>query len=210
VRVRRLLSIVVMIGVSTACASHPGRSSERVTDPTENPTGRQTDVGFHETPPPPDWTDPLLNGLKIDSSSEADVPFDPVDPPPEVGQVQLIEATDPAKLPSESRGIAWVLDDGPLVFDLAETVPTMSQAQLEQLATCQPGETGCSTVGWSLVDIGTGVPALLIEATSSELPGSATSITWLDGDVLFEILGPVQGLSADSAVAKATALAAVT
>jgi hypothetical protein len=207
---RGLRMIVTSAAVAwlAACASRPVGTGAEVSASAEATASiQQVDLGTHETPEPPNWTDPVAGGLTIESSSEANLGFKPVDPPALIGEVQLIQTTDPDKVPSELGGVVWVLNDGTTVFDLTEKAPTMSQTDLEALAKCQAAESACSTMGWSLVDIGTGSLALLIDAESTELPASATSIMWLDGDVQFEILGRVGGLTADSAVAKATAIA---
>ncbi len=64
----------------------------------------------------------------------------------------------------------------------------MTQDQLEQLATCQPEETGCSTEGWSLQPIRDGIKALVIYAPESR--GVATSVTWLEGGLQYRVMAP--------------------
>jgi hypothetical protein len=208
--VRRAAGLLLLVLLPACNSGSAARDTPTLAGPSDTTTLQQVDVGLSETPEAPNWTDPVTGGVTVDSSSDADVSFHPADPPTPIGEVQRIETSDPTAVPLDFRGIVWVLTDGSTVFNLAERSPTMSQDELEDFATCQPEETGCSAAGWSLVDIGTGSPALLIDGASTRLPASATSIMWLEGDVQFEILGPVQGLSAESAVAKAIAVASAT
>ena len=86
-------------------------------------------------------------------------------------------------------------------YFVREMVPTMTQEQLEQLATCQPGEAGCSTEGWSLQTIRGGISALVIYAPESVTV--ATSVTWLEDGVQFTLMAPRSTLSDEGAIALA-------
>ena len=125
--------------------------------------------------------------------------FSPKDPPDTVGTVVRIVATDPAKIDESSSGIVWVLQGTDSEFLLAESAPGLTQSQLEDLSYCHPEEVGCSTAGWSLIDIGSPGSALLIDGTKVTLGASATSVTWLDRGVKFVVEGPVDSFSAADA-----------
>jgi hypothetical protein len=74
----------------------------------------------------------------------------------------------------------------------------MTQDQLEQLASCQPGETGCNTEGWSLVTIRGGISGLLINAPPER--SVATSVTGLEDSMEFVVMGPRDRLTGDQAI----------
>jgi hypothetical protein len=75
----------------------------------------------------------------------------------------------------------------------------MTQDQLEQLATCQPGETGCSTEGWSLRPIRRGITGLVIYAP--ENMSVATSVMWLEDGIQYTLMGHRSTMTAARAIA---------
>jgi hypothetical protein len=78
----------------------------------------------------------------------------------------------------------------------------LSQAALESLPQgCHP-ETGCEG-SWSIVQIPSGPPALLISD-----PGNVLVITWLHGSLQFTITGPAGSFSSTMALNAAAAFEA--
>ncbi len=155
--------------------------------------------------PPISWNDPL--GYQPDSlaSAESDLAFTPV-VPAGLGDSAAISENDPSETPKSDRSLAFVYDDlkyGGTYF-VEESIPTLTQNHLEDLATCQPGETGCSTKGWSLVTIRDGVTALLIYAPREV--SEATSLTWIENDIMFVVMGPRDSLTDSNALAIAAAI----
>jgi hypothetical protein len=154
--------------------------------------------------PPISWNDP--HGYRPDSlsSAEADLAFAPVIP--ELGDPSAISETNPSQTPKADRALAFVYDDPKYGgrFYVEELVPTLTQEHLEELATCQPGETGCSTMGWSLFTIRDGVTALLIYAPSEV--SEATSLMWIENGIMFIVMGPSNSSTDSDALAVAAAI----
>jgi hypothetical protein len=189
--------LVAGLTLFVSCASPPTKipsASKTVRTETGSP-GRFTRV------PEIDWEDPFNPfGIKITDSSQAQLPFIATDPPTTVGSVVLITAIDPSRGGAGDPEIAWLIRNDAGQFLLEERATNKSQDQLNTAASCQPGEVGCSTIGWSLVDVGGSGPALLIDGTQTTLGSSATSVTWLDDGVEFLLLGPIDTFSATQAV----------
>jgi hypothetical protein len=147
---------------------------------------------------PIDFANPL--GTVVSSISVADsfLPFLAIEPR-NLGQYEAISATDPATTPMRDRSVAFVYAGSTYgQYFVQESKPTLTQDELNDLADCQPGETACSTVGWSLVSIRKGVTALLIYAPAEV--SEATSLTWLEGDIMFVVMGPRNTLSDSDAL----------
>lgn len=116
-----------------------------------------------------------------------------------LGKPVRIVITDPRTTPRRDRAVAYVFHDpGYGRFFVRESASTVTQDQLEQLASCQPGETGCSTEGWALVTIRGGITGLLIYAPPER--SVATSITWLEDGVEYVVMGPRDSLTGDQAI----------
>jgi hypothetical protein len=145
-----------------------------------------------------DWQNPLGTIATSLHGARSGLAFDPE--VPNLGAPEAISILDPEHLDRTDRSIAFVYAD-PEIGDyyVQEGVPTMTQEQLEQLATCQPGETGCSTEGWSLQPIRNGIRALVIYAPESI--SVATSVMWLEDGIRFTLMAPRSTMSADRAVA---------
>ena len=145
-----------------------------------------------------DFDHPL--GTKVASSDVAarHLPFPPRQPEG-LGKPVRIEITDPRTTPRADREVAYVFHDVTYgTFFVRESATTMTQDQLQQLASCQPGETGCNTEGWSLVTIRGGITGLLIYAPPER--SVATSVTWLEDSVEFVVMGPRDRLMGDQAI----------
>ncbi len=155
--------------------------------------------------PPISWNDPL--GFQPDSlsSAEADLAFTPL-VPADLGDPAAISETDPSQTPKGDRALAFVYDDPKYGgrYYVEESVPTLTQKHLEEQATCQPGESACTTKGWSLVTIRDGVTALLIYAPSQA--SEATSLSWIEKGVMFIVMGPRDTLTDSDALAVAAAI----
>jgi hypothetical protein len=142
---------------------------------------------------PIDFANPLGTVVSSISEVDASLPFSAVEPR-NLGQYEAISASDPATTPMQDRSVAFVFAGTKYgQYFIQESKPTLSQQELNDLAECQPGETGCSTAGWSLVSIRRGVTALLIYAPAEV--SEATSLTWLEGDIMFVVMGPRNALS---------------
>ncbi len=125
--------------------------------------------------------------------------FDPTFP--NLGTPQAISTNDPQSVhvQRKDRSIAFVYADPEIgEYYVLEDLPTMTQDQLEQLVDCQPGEVGCSTEGWSLQPIRTGITALVIYAPQSL--SVATSVTWLEGEVQYTLMGPRPTMAEETAI----------
>jgi hypothetical protein len=181
--VRRSIALIVIgLLVFPACArARTGAGKSAAPTSTESASVRPD---F----PPISWKDPL--GYRPDSlsSAEADLALTPV-VPADLGDPAAISETDPSQTPKGDRALAFVYDDPKYGgrYYVEESVPTLTQKHLEDLATCQPGETGCSTKGWSLVAIRHGLTALLIYAPSEV--SEATSLMWIENGVMFIVMG---------------------
>jgi hypothetical protein len=144
-------------------------------------------------------------GVPLQSSTDAEVTFQPKDPPPSAGSVLAIYETDP-KVAKDARELVWVIQGRSTIFNLVERKAGLTQEQLEDAVECHVEEAGCDTTGWSLIDIGLTGSALLIDGPNTSTPIS-TSVSWLDDGVEFLLFGPAGKFSKDEAIAAAKAMA---
>jgi hypothetical protein len=190
---RSIALLVIGLLVFTACGTEVG------------PRLANTEASVRPDFPPISWNDPL--GYQPDSlsSAEADLAFPPI-VPADLGDPVAISETDPSRTPKADRALAFVYDDPTYGgrYYVEESVPTITQKHLEDLVTCQPGETGCSTKGWSLVTIRHGLTALLIYAPSEV--SEATSLMWIENGVMFIVMGPRDSLTDSDALSIAAAV----
>ena len=122
------------------------------------------------------------------------LPFSPIVPPDGVGQSPTLIASDPDRSDKKDRGIAWLYQESTGPFGVIEHLATETEQQLEAAATCQPGETGCSTVGWSLGRLSGRHTALVIDGSA------ATSVSWLQNSVGFLVVGSADSFTPDHAM----------
>jgi hypothetical protein len=159
------------------------------------PTGVRTAPEESSVAEPPDipsieWTDPHGTLAASLEEAKAELPFEPQ--VPKLGKADAISV-----IPGSD--IAWVYTDPKIgQYYVDENIPTETQAQLEQAATCQPGETNCSTEGWSLQTIRKGTTALVIYAPEER--SVATSVTWIEGGLEFTVMGPRSTMTEASAL----------
>jgi hypothetical protein len=147
--------------------------------------------------PPIDWQNPLGTIATSLQNARSGLVFDPQ--VPNLGAPEAISILDPAHVDQKDLSIAFVYADPAIgEYYVQEGVPTMTQDQLEQLATCQPAETGCSTEGWSLQPIRNGVTALVIYAP--EGVSVATSVMWLEEGIQYRLMGPRSTMTAERAI----------
>ena len=154
-----------------------------------------------EALPTVDWSNPLPMSISEPSqaAAAADLSFSPVVPSFDGPPVATF-VSDPAQFPADKRAIVWVFKSSSYgQYAVEEMPPTMTQQELEQLATCQVGETGCDTTGWTLVDLNDGTTALEIFAPTSR--SVVTSATWLRGGIQYIVEGPRASLTASQALA---------
>jgi hypothetical protein len=148
----------------------------------------------------PDWNNPLasLGVVVVDAAAAAPLlPFSPVTPSSKMGVPIKVVTTDPHRIDQSERSIVWLFNDpAGGVFWVAEGLTQVSQSQLEKEATGCDHSSGCEGE-WSVTHIRNGVTALLISGPT------ATSVTWLDDGVRYDVLGPAQTFSPDDAVAEA-------
>jgi hypothetical protein len=179
-----LLAVALLLG--TACANAPA------TDVGPRASSEATETIAPDLPTI-NWKNPLGKIEKSLDEARSQVAFDPQ--PPNLGTPEAISVDDP-----EGFGtIAFVYADPEIgEYCVHELLPTMTQDQLEQLATCQPAETNCSTEGWSLEPIRKGVTALVIYGP--ETRGVATSVTWLEGGLQYTLMGPRSTMTQERAI----------
>jgi hypothetical protein len=145
-----------------------------------------------------DWQNPLGTLATSFHEARSGLAFDPH--VPDLGTPEAISILDPDSAGRLERSIAFVYSDAELgEYYVHESLPTMTQDQLEQLATCQPGETGCSTEGWSLKPIRSGITGLVIYAPESV--SVATSIMWLEDGIQYTLMGPRSTMTGAHAIA---------
>ncbi|MFN2590486.1 MAG: hypothetical protein ABR518_06925 [Actinomycetota bacterium] len=193
------MSFVLVAAISLAgCTHKPIESGE------ETPVTTGGSAVQRAAPQPQiDWEHPLgPDGVPLQSSVSSHVPFETKDPPPSIGEVQAIFERNPDTTPSESREIVWVIQGSASIFNLVERATEESQSQLADLAVCHPEEVGCDVSGWSLVVIGSSGPALLIDGRKTATPGP-TSVTWIDDNVEYVVVGPSETFTAETAQAVA-------
>lgn len=188
---------IAILLACVACAPHGNARTALAGDAkrANPPAGAKS--GSNESSPAFPWIDPLVNGETIQDIQSAELSFVPVSPTDVMGTLVAIKAEDPTKVPEDLRLIAWVIraSDGTL-FDVVEKPPSQTQADLQSAVKCGEGEAGCDTTGWSLADIGTGAPGLLIDGSSTVLASSATSFDWISNGIEFAVFyPPVEGSS---------------
>jgi hypothetical protein len=145
-----------------------------------------------------DWQNPLGTLATSFHEARSGLAFDPH--VPDLGTPEAISILDPDHVEKKDLSIAFVYVDPEIgEYYVHESLPTMTQDQLEQLATCQPGETGCSTEGWSMQPIRSGIGALVIYA--SESVSVATSVMWLEDGIQYTLMGPRSTMTAARAIA---------
>ncbi len=146
---------------------------------------------------PKPWEyDPADGGLPMTLAEATSIlPFSPIVPPADVGASPSLIASDPDRFKNEQdRGIAWLYQDAAGPFAVIEGLAHMTEQQLEAAATCQPGETGCSTEGWSLGTLSGGHTALVIDGNM------ATSVDWLQNSVQYLVIGPADSFTPEHAM----------
>ncbi len=144
--------------------------------------------------PVADWNDPLVNGVEVSGTQAAStlLPFVPR-LPAELGDPGRVLVTDPASADREARVFAAMYDHPSYGrFWVIERVAEMTQEELRSWAECER-TTGCEG-SWSLVTVGDGIEAILIEGPV------ATSVVWLSGQVSFDVVGPADTLTGKEAV----------
>lgn len=144
--------------------------------------------------PAPDWEHPLGGlGKRFAASRDAAryVSFTPL-LAVKLGRPTSIFVSDPGRVPRSDRAFSLVFDSTTYGrYDINEQVSHTNQQELESLVGCDHA-TGCEG-SWSVVEIGNGVRALLVAGPR------ATSVTWLDGTLRIDVLGPASTFSADAA-----------
>jgi hypothetical protein len=144
-----------------------------------------------------DWQNPLGTLATSFQEARSGLAFDPQ--VPDLGTPETISIFDPDAVGRRERSIAFVYTDPEIgEYYVLERLPTMTQDQLEQLATCQPGETGCSTEGWSLRSIRSGFTGLVIYAP--ENMSVATSVMWLEDGIQYTLMGHRSTMTAERAI----------
>jgi hypothetical protein len=149
-----------------------------------------------------DWMVPLVRGVPAASEAQAEqnISFAPVIPPASVGVPVAIAYTN---IDTAHQGISWSYKDaGDNPFALTESLPVLTQDQLQALATCHANEAGCDSSPYQLVTLDDGTVALLIDGTKAS-PGAeaqATSVWWLSDGFQFEVLGPTESFPASRAL----------
>lgn len=197
----KAVSLMILAALLSACAHRVDRSSKPTPSIISAAEPLGSPLASPEPPPPLDFEHPLNPyGIEVETSQEASLSFTPQNPPDSIGAVIRIVATDPTKLDESASAIVWVLQGQHSEFELAESAPGLTQSQLEELSYCHQDEVGCSTSGWSLIDIGAPGSALLVDGSKATLGSSATSVTWIDHDVKFVVIGPVETLTAADAI----------
>jgi hypothetical protein len=138
----------------------------------------------------------LIYALEVDSLGQAargELPFVPVTSP-ELGTPIRIFVSDPAVVSPQDRAVNLIYEHPTYGrFALIEQLSQTTQTELEALAGCDLAK-GCEG-SWSVITIKGATKALLIVG-----PGS-TSVTWLAGDVRFDLLGPPETFSREEAIA---------
>jgi hypothetical protein len=176
-----VFSVLTLAG----CAKLYSARSDRAA-PTSTPSIRP-DI------PSIDWMNPLGKTSASVGAVSGELNFTP-QAPANLGNPVTISVSDPQAIDPADRAIAWVYNSPSYgQFFVEERLPTMNQQQLEDLATCHAGETGCNTTGWSLVSIRGGITALLIYAPPGR--AAATSLVWLEGNLEYLVMGPRNTLS---------------
>jgi hypothetical protein len=181
-----ILSLVVAIAVSLpSCAglgATPGEGPKR-------PPG-------YGAAPAPDWDRPL-GGLGISVATVAlagrYVAFAPL-APLELGSPKSVFVSDPQHVSRKDRVLSLVFNSPQYGrFTVNEQRSQTSQSELESLAGCDH-QAGCQGT-WRIVSLGSGTRVLLVVGPI------ATSVTWLDGALRIDILGPSLTFTADHATA---------
>lgn len=137
--------------------------------------------------------------------AEQNLPFSPIFPPASVGPVVRTVMNNPERSEPFQRGIAWVINAGDGSFYILQGPKgSQSQEDLESLAECGPTETGCTTEGWSLVQLVDGRTALLVDGAVGLC--CTTWIAFMSDDMKVEVIGPEEKFTAQEALAVANAL----
>ncbi len=208
IKVTKPLTLLIVL-VLTACAER----QVSVSGQTQSPAHVKTPVQVAQPSavasrlaamaPKPWEYDPADGGLPMTVDQATPIlPFSPIVPPNDVGNSPTLIAADPNIWDKPDRDIAWLYQDAQGPFAVIEHVAKKTEQQLEAAATCQPGETGCSTEGWSLGKLSGGHTALVIDAST------AVSVDWLQGSVEFLVIGPGDSFKVDQAMSIANEMEA--
>ncbi len=184
--------------------SIPEEQSARVTNSPVAVVPPSAVASMQDAMAPKPWEyDPADGGLPMTLAEATHIlPFSPIVPPNDVGTSPSPIASDPDRSEKQDRDIAWLYQAPAGPFAVIEHLAHMTEQQLEELATCQPGETGCSTVGWSLGTLSGGHTALVIDGST------ATSVTWLQSSLEFRVVGPADRFTPDHAMSIANEMEA--
>ena len=201
----QIASVVVALALLPACGA---AGTAQAPSPPPQPTGET--VFVPPEGPPIDWNN-LDNPVKEVPAVEAAAPLLPFTPirPAGLGAPSRIVVDDPTVAPLRARGLALRYDHPDYgLFWVTETRPPQSisavqlQASLESLpATCEASEVCKAKL--TVETIRGGIRALL--QISSRATG-ATSITWYEGGIEFNVIGPPSTFSGEEAVAIANML----
>jgi len=201
-----LVFVLVLTGCTRTPASTAGQTPTPRDQTTPERVAQPNGVASHVGPMWPNvWeSDPELGRVPMTlAEATSSLPFAPIVPPEEVGASPTLTASDPDRFPKKDRGLAWLYKDAAGPFAVIEGVAGEGAEQLlEKAATCQPGETGCSTVGWSLGTLPGGHTALVINGSA------ATSVAWVQGPVEFLVIGPAESFSPAQAMSIANEMEA--
>jgi len=177
--------ICLILTVLSACAeAAPPRAGTTSTGPEANLE--------EATEPAPDWDRLIIDG--VDTSAAAASTLTPRNLliPTMLGSASRVVVTDPEAAPPDLRVTGFVYDDEKYGrYWVIQRANEMSQKELESWLDCDPAE-GCQG-SWSLAILPRGIRAVLIQGPV------ATSVVWLDGDSRFDVIGPAETFSADSA-----------
>jgi hypothetical protein len=192
-----VLAMIVGAGslAGVLVAFRGGTSASSVAPSTEK-TLNSINASLQAEHAPKPWLyDPAGSGVSMTLAEAATVlPFSPVAPPAGVGPSAMLIVSDPNTVDKQDRGIAWLYQDASGPFAVIERTAEKTEQDLEAAVTCQPGELGCSTEGWSLGKLSGGQTALVIDGNM------AVSVDWLQNSIEFLVVGPASSFSLDQAM----------
>lgn len=118
-----------------------------------------------------------------------------------LGDPARVVITKPAATEPQLRALGYVFDhDKYGRFWIVEMITQIGEKDLRELAECRlEDRTECSPR--SIVTLDSGTVAVLIEGPVSSY------VTWLRGEVRFEVLGPVETFSPEEALSVANSVA---
>ncbi len=192
----RCMSILLAL-IATAC----GQLRATTSSPAAGSSAPDIDIEA-------DWDQPIREAIEVPNMDALLllVTFDPIVAPGALGSLEQLLVTDPTVAPEETRVVAlvYVEPETSDPFYVTEAISHITQADLELLSSCQPGEVGCDTRGWSLRSLHDGIQALVIDGQVAT--SIATSVTWIRDGINFEVTGPKDTFTLDEAMAVANSM----